>query len=168
MNEPRGAYLDRLRASQATVQSAIEVLIAQCGCLVVGNGFIDIITRLPMCDTFIDGVSRLGVAVTYITLWCDCTEQNKRLYGCPHGLGGPRYPGGFFSEMCERDSFDAAESGVDVRLQNTDPDAFVTACNALARDYVNVGIPLRPEFSPCLVPGFWLSVPDDWKRRSLR
>lgn len=164
MESPHGAYLNRLRESRMTLQPAIEMLIAECDCLVVGSGFIDIITRRPACDAFIDGATRLGVAITCATLWCECTPENERRYGCPHGYGGPMYPGGFFAEMCERDPFDVAEAGVDMGLQDTDPDGFVAACNEFVREYVRVGISLRPEFSPCLVPGFWLSVPFDWRR----
>lgn len=167
-SEPNNAYFSRLAKSKAVLMPRVEALLADCASLPVGWGFIDLITRKGRCDQLIAGLAALGVAIRGVTLWCDCTKESELRYGCPHGMGGPRHETGFFSEMCERDWFNIEDLGINASGRDVDPASLVSLCNNLAREYVWVGMTRRSDYSPCLVPGFWLLVPDDWRRQSYK
>jgi hypothetical protein len=166
MEQPANPYFAHLTESRGTVLPQIEALMAKCHSVPVGWGFIDVITRHEQCDEVIARLTELGVAINIVTLWCDCTEENKSRYGCPHGYGGPMHAAGYFSEMCERDYFDVKDFGVDLSAEIVDRASIITTCNKLAAEYVATGIKQRVDYSPCLVPGFWLAVPKDWKRQT--
>ena len=166
MSEQTNAYFSCLIQSKTALLPLIEALLAECESLPVGNGFIDLITPKERSEQLIAGVTELGVAIRGVTLWCDCTEENKIRYGCPHGYGGPRHGTGFFSEMCETDWFNVEDLGIDVSASDVDPESLVAICNDLARQYARVGMAQRSDYSPCLVPGFWLCVPAGWVRQS--
>jgi hypothetical protein len=64
--------------------------------------------------------------------------------------------------MCERDSF---EPNLPAMCSDSahELEALLRHCNAQAIDYVRNGMKRRQDYSPCLVPGFWLAVPDEWR-----
>ncbi len=159
-------YLDGIRASEPELIAEVERLLEKSRTTPVGDGFIDIITPADNIESFLESMTNLGIAINVVTLWCDCTPNNKDRYGCPHGFGGPRYESGYYSEMCERDPFDVAKSYPDLIADDAAPEDLVNKYNAAVREYVETGIKSRPEYSPCLVPGFWLVVPKAWKRQS--
>ena len=132
----------------------------------VGSGYIDVIVSPTKADTFLSALTQLGIATHAVTLWCEASETNKQRYGCPHGMGGPVHYGMWFSELCEKELFDVESKGVNIFDSKLDPFALAQECNSLTLAYVNNGIQDRPEYSPCLAPGFWLAVPDDWKSRT--
>jgi hypothetical protein len=156
-------YLIGLATREAAVKPALDALIVRLQIRVVGDGYIDAITQLDRVEELLNELTRLGIAVTLITLWCDCTLDNKRKFGCPHGLGGPGHTNGFFSEICEKDYFNVANSDVVATTTDSETNRFVTECNQLAREYVVEGMKARSDYSPCFLPGFWLGVPDNWK-----
>jgi hypothetical protein len=129
----------------------------------VGSGYIDIIVSSSEAERFLERLTKIGVAVDCITLWCEATDANKQRHGCPHGMGGPVHNGVWFSEMCERDPFDISDHGIEIADSQLDPRVLVEQCNSLALSYVTTGMKLRPEYSPCLAPGFWLAVPESWR-----
>lgn len=97
--------------------------------------------------------------------WCDCTPENQKRFGCPHGYGGPAHArGGYFSEMCEEDPFEISDPDLDPHTSMLEPYEVVRRCNAIVLEYCSAGMEARPEYSPCLCPGLWLAVPDDWRR----
>ena len=155
-------YVRDLGARQNEVQPELDAFLIASDVHPVGWGYIDIITPLERCEDLVSRVTALGIPISMITLWCHCTDENRNRYGCPHGMGGPRCEDGFFSEMCERDSFEpmiseSCSDGVE------DLVALLRACNAQAIEYVRAGMRRREDYSPCLVPGFWLAVPEDWR-----
>ena len=154
------SYLNHLEAHRMDVLPRLESLIE---CLEINGvgSYIDLITRWEHVEAFLEGVSQLGVAIRAITLWCDYSPLNRERYGCPHGFGGPRNGEGFYSEMCEHEYFWLDETSFDFSQDDA-----VARSLTLAREYVYQGIPRRPDYSPCLLPGFWLWVPDDWERPS--
>ena len=166
MDASANAYFSRLAESKRMLMPRIKPLLAECDSRPVGWGFIDLITRREKCERLIAGVTELGLAINLVTLWCNCTEENKARFGCPHGYGDPRHATGFFSEMCERDYFDVSKLSVDVTGNDVDPASLVSLCNDLAWQYVSAGMLQRADYSPCLVPGFWLCLPDHWRRQS--
>lgn len=159
-------YLDEICAGGPEVVAKIESLLENFQTTPVGNGFIDIITPTDNIDSFIGSMTDLGIAINLVTLWCNCTPDNEVQYGCPHGYGGPRYESCYYSEMCEHDPFDAAESVPELITDDAAPTDLINKYNTAIREYVETGIKARPEYSPCLVPGFSLVVPKEWKRRS--
>lgn len=161
-------YLDEVRAGGPKLVAKIEGLLENFRTTPVGDGFIDIITPTDNIDSFIGSMSDLGIAINIVTLWCDCTPGNELKYGCPHGYGGPSYESGYYSEICEHDPFDAAKSIPELITDEAVPADLINKYNTAIREYVETGIQGRPEYSPCLVPGFWLVVPKDWKRRSYK
>lgn len=156
-------YLIALAEHEAAVKPALDALITRLGIHVVGDGYIDAITPLESVGEFVNELTQLGVAVTVITLWCDCTPANKRKFGCPHGYGGPAHANGYFSEICEQHTFNAGNSGIVAPISNSETNRFVTKCNQLAREYVAEEMKARSDYSPCFLPGFWLAVPEHWK-----
>ena len=156
------AYLQYLTEIRDMSVPMLDAILRENDLRPVGTGFIDIITQTDRCPGFVTCVSDLGIAIEMVTLWCHCTDENRQRYGCPHGYGGPKCDGGYFSEMCERDSFEITMDA----LSSSAPGALkheVHKCNEQAMNYVRDGMKRRSDYSPCFVPGFWLAVPDKWK-----
>jgi hypothetical protein len=157
-------YVTSIAARRDSVLVDLERCVAEHECTVVGSGFIDIITRRQRCASFIERISHIGVAAYLVTLWCDCTPENQRRFGCPHGYGGPGHSSdGYFSEMCEKDPFEISNPDFDPRTSEREPAEVVRRCNAMVLEYCISGMEARPEYSPCVTPGLWLAVPDDWR-----
>ena len=104
----KSCYLAGLADREAAVKPSLDALIARLEIQVVGDGYIDAITRIDNVSGFLNDCDRLGIAVTGVTLWCDCTPENTKRFGCPHGYGGPGYANGYFGEICEPDSLNLA------------------------------------------------------------
>jgi hypothetical protein len=122
---------------------------------------------MPKVEQLLAELSGLGIAVHAVTLWCEATEGNKQRYGCPHGMGGPVHSGVWYSELCEPDPFDVERQGLNVSESDLEPLALASDCNSLVLGYCTTGILARPEYSPCLAPGFWLAVPEAWQSVAL-
>jgi hypothetical protein len=168
MTERSNEYITQMEGRRSELIPAIEALMAECDSLPVGSGFVDVITRPPQVELLISGLTELKVAINVVTLWCDCTAVNIDRYGCPHGYGGPGHGDGYFSEMCERDYFNISDQGIDLAGCDGDLASIVNGANRLAMEYASMGMQQRHDYSPCLVPGFWLVVPKGWKRQSYR
>ena len=156
-------YWTRLTQSSSVVKGQVDRVLELFGAQPVGSGYIDIIVSPSKSEQFLAELTRLGIAAHTVTLWCEASEINKQRYGCPHGMGGPTRDGVWFSEMCEPDPFNAKDHGIDIDQSELDPFALAHECNSLTLAYVSTGIKDRPEYSPCLAPGFWLAVPKDWQ-----
>ena len=156
-------YYKRLADASSGVQMELDRTLEIFAVQPVGTGYIDIIVPLAKSEKFLATVTTLGIAATAVTLWCTASETNKKIYGCPHGMGGPVHGGVWFSEMCERDPFDVKDHGISIEQSQLDPFVLAQECNSLALAFVSAGIKDRPEYSPCLAPGFWLAVPKSWK-----
>ena len=163
------SYLDSLDKNQATIQPAIEQLMAECVAYPAGRGFTDLITRREHCKRFLDGLTEIGVVVRWICLYCDHTPENEARYGCPHGAHGYQHDGGFFLDplhVYDRYSVDDmwvsanAVAGRDFRL--------VDVCNALAAAYVEDCIRSQAGMLPCMAFAFSLAVPEGWTRATYR
>ena len=125
----------------------VRKLIEEYKCVTVGmSGFIDCIVPQNV-NGFIFDLTKIGVFVTDISWWCHCTDDNRHKYGCPHGLGGPAddHYNGYFSEI--------------------EPIIEIVGGNDAAIEYINVGVKKEQWYSPCLVPGLWLSVDASYLKR---
>ena len=156
-------YFERLADPSSAVQKDLDRMLETFAVQPVGTGYIDIIVPLPKYEQFLAALTTLGIAAHAVTLWCTASETNKQIYGCPHGMGGPVHNGVWFSEICERDPFDVQDHGIGIEQSHLDPFALAQECNSLTLAFVSNGIKDRPEYSPCLAPGFWLAVPDSWQ-----
>ncbi len=120
-------------------RKSVDKLIKEFNVVKVGNGYIDCIVPEKI-DSFIDELTKIDVFVTDISWWCHCTQYNKKLYGCPHGMGGPQSEvnAGFFSEL---------NNITEVHNGNED-----------AKRIIHEEVKKESWYSPCLVPGLWLSI----------
>ncbi len=109
----------------------------------VGKGYSDCIVSPENLRDFVNALTKEDVRIKGLTWWCHSTEQNKKNYGCPHGLGGPLsvYHNGMFSEM----SLDLVEF----------------ESNNEVLDYVFNVAPNLPYYSPCFTPALWLDIDFD-------
>jgi len=105
----------------------------------VGLGYAECIIKKDDVIKFIDELSELSVGVEGISWWCHCTDNNKKLFGCPHGGGGPPsiYYEGYFSEMYHVKK------------------AYVSRRDEILR-YIYFGILSDKFYSPCIEPALWL------------
>jgi len=112
----------------------------------VGWGYIDCITTKENVPGFIRTLIDLGIKVTDITWWCHYPMEGNKEKGCPHGGGGPKsiYFDGYFSEMYQI------------------PNIKIKDNNEIV-PYIFNEWPATKEYLPCLIPAFWLDVPDNWR-----
>ena len=129
-------YFSSVAARQDSVRDQLRQCIEQHDATVVGVGFIDIITRRQQCASFLARLSEIGVAAYLVTLWCDCSAESQKRFGCPHGYGGPVHNhGGYFSEMCEKDSFEITDPNLDPWRSTLQPAEVFQRCNAIVDVY---------------------------------
>lgn len=124
----------------------LDRLLLNCKIQPVGWGYIDCITKKENVHKFVNSLTELGIKVTDITWWCHCAIGGNKETLCPHGGGGPtsKYYDGWFSEMYQIPN---------VKIND----------NSEIVPYIFNEWPNTKEFLPCLIPAFWLDVPDDWR-----
>ncbi|REK52740.1 MAG: hypothetical protein DWQ49_12545 [Bacteroidetes bacterium] len=124
----------------------LDSLIATHAAIIVGNGYTDIIVPQNKIETFTAGLEKLDIGVTDLTWWCYCKKDNNS--GCPHGMGGPIYKDGYFSEITEEhDELDKMGSVELIQfIHGKETKGSLTFQN-----------------NDCLTPGFWLDVSESWK-----
>lgn len=159
MNTP---YWARLDSQSLALKGEVDRALARFEVKPVGTGYIDIIVVPQKAEAFLTHMTQLGIAASMVTLWCEASEANKAQFGCPHGMGGPIRDGIWFSEMGEGDLL-VSDVAVDVQTSLLDPFALAGECNDVCLRYTTEGIPALANYSPCMVPGFWLAVPKDWR-----
>lgn len=127
-------------------KTKLDKLLVEYKVQPVGWGYIDCITTNDNVSGFVSALTQVGIHVTGITWWCHCAIEGKEESGCPHGGGGPRsdFFDGWFSEMYQIPF---------VETQN----------NNEIIPYIFSEWPNTREYLPCLIPAFWLDVPDDWR-----
>lgn len=155
-------HMNYLLENQNHYQNVIESILEKYEVLPVGNRFIDLILPREMTNDFIQELTNISIGVQYITWWCYCTPYSQKTYGCPHGLGGPGFGEGYYSE-CNGGEVDVAEL-VKTSFPSTEPKGFAIECNRWVLDYFVKRFKTESFYSPCLNPGFWLLVPETWKR----
>ncbi len=159
-------YLQQLLAAPDYFQDAIKQLLDQYHVVPVGNGYIDLIVPITAAVPLIAQLALLPVAVEYVAWWCHCTPQSIARLGCPHGMGGPSDPRGpgWFSECVGYPGVEVADYGVMLEYDSAAPAEVARACHDVITDYLIHRFPVEPFYSPCLTPGLWLYVPENWQR----
>lgn len=156
------AYWTRLADQAVGLKAKLDAALKAHKVEPVGSGYIDIITPPEIAEAFLEDLAQLGIASHTVTMWCKASDENKRRYGCPHGFGGPVQNGVRFSEMCETNPFDVTDYGINMEESALPPHQLASECKAKILAYIQQGMRARPEWSPCLWPGIWLAIPDDW------
>jgi hypothetical protein len=128
------------------IKNALDKLLFAYKIQPVGWGYIDCITIKENVSGFIRSLTDLGINVTDITWWCHYTIEGNKGTGCPHGGGGPKskYSDGWFSEMYQ--------------IPNRKIKDNKEIIPYIFNEWLNT-----KEYLPCLIPAFWLDVPDDWR-----
>ena len=122
------------------IQDDLDIVLVQNKVQPVGKGYIDCIVTKEFVKPFLKQVLALNIKITGLTWWCHCTDSSN---GCPHGMGGTKskFFDGWFSEM-------------NWPLVELPPAAGVSEI----MDYVFNQFPKDEDYTPCLVPAFWLCV----------
>ncbi len=158
-------YMSHLKANQPQMQMAIESLMQKYMTQPVGDGYIDVIVLRQDAPRLLDELEQLPVAVVGASWWC--LADNLLAAGCPHGYGGPlnRFGRGWFSECVQYKNFDVSEFGISLQADlSTRPHELAKMCNRALKSYLETTFLTEPFYSPCLQPGLWLHVPDEWRR----
>jgi hypothetical protein len=157
----------RLIDRQDITQRELDDLLAAYQAQPVGDGYIDSILPLDAAVRMVAELEQMSVAIERVTWWCHCTPESRLALGCHHGLGGPRnqFGEGWFSECVFYPDLYLPERGVDLDAADVDPAELAVSCGRLTRHYLEHVLPSEGFYRPCLQPGLWLYVPDDWRRR---
>ena len=163
------SYLQQLQNQAEFIQAVIEELLEAYQAQPVGNGYIDTILDKENSIHLINKLTKLPVAITRITWWCNCTPETKAKYDCPHGMGGPgkKFGEGWYSECVHYPDFLISEQPNPPDEFSMVPKVFAEECNRLTINYIKNVLPLESFYSPCLCPGLWLHVPDNWIRKNI-
>lgn len=151
-------------------QIQLEKLIEKYEAYPVGTGYIDIIVLREKYSAFIDDLSKIGLMIEGVSWWCHATDDNKNSLGCPHGYGGPMTKFGWFSEMSH--DFDSFENEILISIADKLNQFSVEEINDKAKNLIENkrtityadGSYLTFKENPCLTPGLWIYVPDNWER----
>ena len=156
-------------------QLQLDKLIDKYAVYSSDTAYDDIIVPRNNISDFIDGLTKIGIAINSLDWWCNATEENKNKYGCPHGYGGPMTKAGWFSEMShDFDEICALEQDLFLSLDTDFKVETVKAINDKAIQHIQNkrtityadGTFLTYQNNPCLTPGLDLYVPNDWKKKS--
>ncbi len=163
------AYTSKLNQNRSAIRRDLNNLIADYEGTLVGKGYIDIIIVRDKVQPFINELTKLGLAIESISWWCHATDENKKMFGCPHGYGGPMTIFGWFSEMCH--DFDDIDRTEIENLERDYSNENIKRVNDIAAAIIenkrtipdSDGSYLVFENNPCLTPGFWIRIPDGWR-----
>lgn len=159
-------YLGSLRLNQEGKQKQVEDILERNKAQPVGHGYIDIITDSRYIRNLVFELTQVGIAINGVTWWCHCTDENRNLYECPHGMGGPQsiHFEGWFSEMgVDYESSDLPDGIYEKLEQGNISPAEINSINESILVYTNQ-FKEDERFSPCFVPAIWLHVPKEWRR----
>lgn len=160
------SYFYKLESNKKFIQLELETLMKRHQVQSVGSGYIDLIIPHSRVIHFLDDLSNLSICAEYISWWCHCTAENKKLYGCPHGMGGPnnQFGNGYFSECTHLSEFDPRSHGFMLETLSKRAGEFVKECNHMMAVYLENELVNEDFYSPCLTPGLWLYLPPNWNR----
>ena len=158
-------YLQELNSNSEKYQRLIDDLLEKYQTQPVHYDYSEIILSLDDSLKFLEELTYINIAVEMVSLWCHVTPENEKLYGCPHGHGGPRdrFGEGWFSEWCELD-FYVKDYGINFDNENILPEFLVKQSNNIVKKYLEHDLPKHEYYLPCTYPSLWLYVPKKWKR----
>ena len=155
-------YLIALESKATSVKARLEQLVdtrAASG----SSAFGDVFISQQQVEPFVAELSEAGVLIDSITPYCDYTKENRRRYGCPHGGGGPGNTHGYYySEMYMMDGWYLPDT-----IEQLAENELVDFYNHKALRYVLEDMKSEYRYSPCLVAGVDLLVPDNWKHHRI-
>jgi hypothetical protein len=155
---PDTSYISTFDSSK---KEQVDNLLDRFETYVVGDGYIDIIVLRQHLESFIIELTAIDVAICNVSWWCNATDNNKKKFGCPHGMGGPETKHGWFSEIVQEED----DLQIDHKRES------IAEINQRALKIIKSKTMDKPydpaltfETTLCLTPGLWLQVPDNWKR----
>lgn len=157
------SYLGLLEDNENEIKKDLDRLIDYYKVQPVGFGYIDMITTKDNITGFVTDLSEKGIAIEALTWWCYCSSANKVKLGCPHGMGGTKswYFDGWFSEMGLPIVNFELEIQENCRVE--DIKEKIKENNDKVINYIFNYFPKCEDYIKCIIPGFWLSVPDKWR-----
>lgn len=160
------SYLNRLKKNQSSIKPHLDNLLISHHLQPVGNGYIDLIVTEDNLPQILAGLTRLGIVVEGVAMWCRFIPENKKK-GCPHGFGGPRIRNlnGYFSEMCVY--YDVSPYLLKwLSCWFTQWIVKKINCEKVPQVIFQVlEKHSRNNIQGCLVPSLWLKVPEEWKNQ---
>ncbi|MDF9824482.1 hypothetical protein M2475_000800 [Breznakia sp. PF5-3] len=137
-------HFEQLHYSKQILDNEIERLKI----VIVGRGYIDMITPYSVIKDFINVLNNLNIRIDGFTWWCHAKDEHK---ACGFG-GPPDYDGkGYYSEI---------QMGSVMELCN---EFDVLKCNNTYLNFFLNEYPYRNDYKKCYVPGFWIDIPNSWK-----
>ena len=168
---PKNSYLLTLENNKQLIQNQLASIIEKNKGQVVGDGYADIILPCEYYINFVNDLTDINLGIEAISWWCHCTPENEKLFGCPHGYGGPKskYSDGWYSERCH--DFDEIDPKDIEELDSYYNNDIVKKINGRVIDIIKNKRTVTYgdgsfqifEKDQCLTPGFWLHVPKNWK-----
>jgi hypothetical protein len=155
-------------------QKQLDELIAKFAVYSSDTTYGDIIVPRDSFIEFINGLTKIGIAISSVDWWCNATDENKNTGGCPHGYGGPITKAGWYSEMChDYDDISEIEQELFLQLDNGFKTETIKTINYRTIELIKNKrtITFRDETfltfqnNPCLTPGLNLYTPNDWKKK---
>lgn len=126
------------------LKQQVDNAILTCKVQPIGNGYVDLVTIKDYILPFIEAMQKLNVRIRAVSWWRfsewkNESPKNKEAWKS-------RYFKGSFSEMLLPIKEFKKDAGYDAVIK-----------------YIQEDFPKSKDFSPCLIPGFWLEVPDGWR-----
>lgn len=152
-------------------QTLLDKLIEKHAAYPMSGSYGEIIVPRAQYANFINGLTQLGLAVKEISWWCHATEDYKKRWGCPHGMGGPQTPVGWFTELTPDD--DSLENEIlKAELKDNLSPTSIKAINEKAKHLITYkqtittahGRPMTFRDNPCLTPGIGIYMAGGWER----
>lgn len=159
-------YMEYLRSNNGILQENIENSLEKHQAQPVGSGYIDIITDQMLVGSLINDLTMIGISINGVSWWCYCSNENRELYGCPHGMGGPKsvYRVGWYSEMgLDYESFEISRNVYDMFEHSSVTAEDVRTLNDSVRNYI-LEFSQDKRYEKCYSPALWLHVPSNWER----
>jgi hypothetical protein len=166
----KAQYIQGNPLKQEQLQRSLDRLIEMYDGIPVGTGYIDIILLRDRYQAFIQALTHINLAVEAVSWWCRVTEEHAAQYGCPHGYGGPKTQFGWFSKLCH-DVDEVVDASVlqaldrqftSEAIQHINEAALALIQHKQTMPYLEHTLFFRTH--PCLTPGIWVYVPDEWTR----
>lgn len=156
-------YLQELVAKKDSIEVLLNHIMETHDADPIGSAFDDILVPPSQIESFVTELSRSGLLIQSVSPYCNCTKENRRLYDCPHGGGGPRHASGYYSEMYMMDGWHLPD---DLQVDSSVYSQFdtINRSNQRALQYALEGMKADPSYSPCLVSAIDILVPDAWYR----
>lgn len=155
-------YRKQLLLFESEIRNELHFVLKKFEVFHAGQGHRDLVVETPNITELINAFTKIKVAITSFSLWCMNVPANIKKHRCPHGGGGPEYKDGYLSPMFYIPKFSLKNYHVNLNDPTVTADDLVKSINDIFMKYFAFQIQKEVFYSPCLVPGFDLFVPNGW------